>query len=200
MVKQGLLNITKVIVGILIFSTIFSGCAAIGTTTIYKTNTLNSYNFKKLGYSQLAREERLNKIRPFTSRIYQVAIEDYCSNQALKIEKHDLPNFEKIENVDTTEIIKICIDNDLDGYICTQIKYKFVDNYYDFIPLGKSEDTFVEMKLYDNHGKLIIYTKHNTSAGNSYMMPPKAEKTVRDGTVGALKQIMKEIKRSKIVV
>ncbi len=198
MIKPGFLKLIIVIVGLLIFITILSGCSALGTKTIYKTNNLNSYNLQKIGYSQLASEERLNKIRPFTSKIYQVAFENYFSNKTLKIEKHDLSKFELIENIDTTEIIKICSDYDLDGYICTQIKYKFVDNYYNYIPIGKSEDAYVEMKLFDNHGKLILYTKHNTSAGNSYLMPPKAEQTIRDGTVGALKQIIKEIKSYKI--
>ena len=65
-----------------------------------------------------------------------------------------------------------------------------------YIPLGKSEDAYVEMKLFDKNGVLIVHTKHNTSAGNSYMMPPKAERTIKDGTVGALRQIIKEIEKS----
>lgn len=94
-------------------------------------------------------------------------------------------------------LMKLCQEYGLDGYLCTQIKYKFADNYYMYIPLGSSEDAYVEIKLFDKNGLLLLHTKHNTSAGNSYMMPPKAEQTVRDGTVGALKQISKEIERSK---
>jgi hypothetical protein len=186
------------IANIWVFSIIIlSSCAAFGTKTIYKSNNLNSYDFNKLGFSQPANEMTLNKIKENTSKIYQNAIENYFTNKKIKIEKHDLTKFESINSIDTEEIKKICNDNNLDGYICTQIKYKFVDNYYMFIPLGKSEDAFVEMKLYDKNGMLIINTKHNTSAGNSYMMPPKAEQTIKDGTVGALKRIMKEIENKK---
>jgi len=184
------------IIGLTVFILILSGCAALGTKTVYKSNNLNSYSFNKIGYSQPASEEILNKIRPNTSKLYQVAFEDFFLDKPIKIEKHDLNKLEAIDKADTTEIKKICYENDLDGYICTQIKYKFVNNSYMYIPLGKSEDTYVEMKLYDKNGVPIIHTMHNTSAGNSYMMPPKAEQTIKDGTVGALRQIIKEIRNN----
>jgi len=183
------------ILGVLMLTLIISGCAALGTKTILRSNNLNSYNFKKLGYSQPASEDILNKIRQNTSNIYQSAVEAFFADKAIKVEKHNLSDFKLIDRVDTAEITKICHENGLDGYFCTQIKYKFVDTYYVIIPLGKSEDAYVEIKLYDNNGKLILHTKHNTFAGNSYMMAPKAEQTVRDGTFGALKRIIKEIKK-----
>lgn len=185
------------LVGLLIFILTISGCAALGTKTISRSSNLNVYEIKKIGYSQPASEEILNKIRPNTSTIYQSAIEEYFADKTIKIEKHNLSKFELIDNIDTSEIIKICQENSLDGYLCVQIKYKFVDNYYMYILLGKIEDAYVEIKLFDKNGILLLHTKHNTSAGNSYMMPPKAEQTVKDGTIGALKQISKEIERSK---
>jgi len=191
--KKGLLNLVSIITLIIILS----GCAALGTKTISVSNNLNIYEFKKLGYSQPASEEFLNKIRQNTSNIYQEAIEEYYSEKKIKIEKHSLSKYELIDNIDVSEIIKLCQEHGLDGFLCTQIKYKFVDNYYMIIPLGRSEDAYVEIKLFDKNGLLLLHTKHNTSAGNSYMMPPSAEQTVYDGTVGALKQITKEIEKSK---
>lgn len=179
---------------ILVFALIISGCAAIGTKTIYKTNNLNNYDFNNLGYSQPASENVLNSIRSNTSRVYYSAFNEFFSNEKLKIEKYELRNFELIDIVDTSEIKRICTENNLDGYICTQIKYRFVHSF------GMSEDAYVEMKLYNYNGFLIIHTKHNTYAGNSYMMPPKAEQTIRDGTIGALKRIFKEIEKSNNLV
>ena len=183
---------------LIVVATLFlSGCAALGTKTIYKENKLNVYNFNNLGYSQVANEDIINKIRPNTSKIYESAIKEYFLNKPIKIKKCDLEKFNSIDDIDTTEIIKLCTENNLDGYICTQIKYKFSNNYYMYIPLGKSEDAYVSMKLFNKNGHLVLYTIHNTSTGNSYMMPPKAEKTIRDGTIGALKQIFKEIEKAK---
>lgn len=113
------------------------------------------------------------------------------------IKKYNLSKFELFDEIDTTEISKICKENSLDGYLCTQIKYKFGDYYYSFAFLGQSEDTYIEIKLYDSTGKLILHTKHNTAMGNSYMMPPKAEQTIKDGVFGNLKQILKELNKIK---
>ncbi len=181
----------RIVLGLIIATFLFSGCAAIGTKTIYKSKDQASFNFSRLGYSQLASEETLNKIRPGTSKIFQSVLEDFLSNGGTTIEKHSLSKFEIVTEIDREEISRICFDNNLDAYLCTQITYRFVDNYYTAIPFGKSEDAYVEMKLFDSSGRLIIHTKHNTLAGNSYMMPPKAEQTIKGGTVGALKKNFK---------
>jgi hypothetical protein len=198
MIKQNLSRLNCLnLGGLLIIILISSGCAAFGTKTITKSSNLNTYEIKRLGYSQLASEEILNKIRPNTSNIYQSAIEEFYANKTVRIEKYNLTKFESIENIDTSEIIKLCKVNGLDGYLCTQIKYKFVDYYYMFIPIGQSEDAYVDVILFDKNGLQLLHTKHNTYVGNSYMMAPKAEQTVSDGTFGALKQISKEIEKSK---
>ena len=184
--------------GLLILVLLISGCAALVTITIQKANNLNSYEINKLGYSQLASEEILNSIKSNTSIIYQSNVEEFFSNESIVAEKYTLSKFESIDTIAVSEIVELCQKNDLDCYLCTQIKYKFALYFYMFIPLGKSEDVIVDMKLFDKQGVLMLHTMHSTSAGNSYMMPPKAKKTVRDGTLGALKQIMKEIEQSKI--
>ncbi|MEO9005215.1 MAG: hypothetical protein ABI288_10780 [Ginsengibacter sp.] len=181
----------------LLFVLTFSGCAALGTKTLTKSKEIKKYNISKIGYSQLASENILNRIKGGTSEIFQLSMEQYFENKSIKIEKHTLMHFDFIENIDPNEIINICKENNLDGFLCTQIKYKFVNTSYMFIPTGKSEDVYVNIKLFNNTGELMCHTRHNTLAGNSYMMAPKANKTIRDGTFGALNQIFKEISRSK---
>jgi len=175
---------------------VLSGCSALGTKTISKSENLKSFDLRRLGYSQVASEIILNKMRPKTSTIFESAMEDYFFDKAVNIQKYELMKFEYIEDIDSSEVIQICNINNLDGYLCTQVVYKSIDNYDTILPLATSEDAYVEIKLFDNQGKLLIHTKHNTFAGNSYLGIPRAEKTVRNGTIGALKRIMKEIKTS----
>lgn len=40
----------------------------------------------------------------------------------------------------------------------------------------------------------MLHTKHNTHMGNSYFDFPDAERTVKDGTTGALGRVLKEMK------
>ena len=49
------------------------------------------------------------------------------------------------------------------------------------------------MKLYYRSGKLLVKTNHNTLYGNSYMLPPTADRTIQDGTKGAFTRIAKEL-------
>jgi len=191
------MKICNRIYGLLLIVVILSGCAALGTKTILKSSNLNAYQFTRIGYTQIADEELLNEIRPNTSNIYDSTIKNFFNKNNIIAIGLFLPNFFSIEGIDKTEIVRMCQEQKLDGIICTQVKYKFFNNYYGCIPLGKSEDAYVEMQLYDKNGLLLLHTKHNTYAGNSYMMPPKAEKTIRDGTEGTLKQIMKEIEQTQ---
>ena len=98
----------RIIVEIILFILLLSGCAALGTKTIYKSNTLNSYSFKKLGYSQPASQDILDQIRPNTSTFYQAAFEEFFLTKPIKIEKHSLSKFELMDKLDTTEIKRIC--------------------------------------------------------------------------------------------
>lgn len=185
------------ILNFIVIAIIISSCASFGTKTISKSSALKTFELKKIGYSQMASEDILDKIIPGTSTYFYNAIDSYYSGKQINIEKHLLLKFNDLNEIDTSEIKNICKQFNLDGFLCTQLKYKFVDNYYLMIPLGKSEDTFTEMKLFDKNGNLILHTKHNTAMGNSYMKPPKADKTVKDGIFGALKRIDLEILKSK---
>lgn len=184
---------TKIQYSLVLILLTLSGCTTFGTRTITKPIYGQSFEFASLGYSQLANESLLNKIKPQTSQLYVNAMEGFYANKNTKIQNHNLEKFDLISDIDPSEIKRICQEFKLDGFLCTQIKYKFFDNYYMVIPLGRSEDVYSEIKLFDKNGNVIVHTKHNTASGNSYMMPPKAEKTIKDGVVGALKQIEKEL-------
>ena|ERR1043166_1654999 len=184
-------------VSLSIFSLVLIGCAALGTKTVYKAQDFGFTKLTRIGFSQIVNEDALNRIRPNTSTLFESAFKKYFQGKPYTVEVYRLSKLYSLDSADTSEIQQLCSDHSLDAYICTQIRYKFVNNTYMFIPLGKSEDAYVEMKMFNRKGELAIQTKHNTSAGNSYMMPPKAEQTIEDGTFGALKRIFKEIDKSR---
>jgi hypothetical protein len=66
-----------------------------------------------------------------------------------------------------------------------------------FIPIAKNWDTEVEMKLFDNTGNLMLTVLHNTTKGNSYFTPSTADRTIHDGTEGAIKRLAKELGLTK---
>ena len=73
-------------------------------------------------------------------------------------------------------------------------RLKFIHTHYSayFIPLGQSYDTEVVMKVFNRKGKLLLSVLHNTVKGNSYFKAPTADRTVKDGTAGAIKRIGKD--------
>lgn len=94
-------------------------------------------------------------------------------------------------------IRKICNENNLDGFVVSKLKFIHVTYSMYFIPIAKNWDTEVEMKLFNSTGNLMLTVLHNTTKGNSYFMPPTADRTIHDGTEGAIKRIIKELSLTK---
>ncbi len=177
---------------LLILTTVLTSCGAMGTKTLYKTET----NFKKptkIGFSQVANEDIMDKIVRGSAKIYDSTMINQLATQNIKSNKIVIENFDGFQGVKTDEIKNICTNNELDGMILTQLKFLNVKYSSMFIPIGVSEDTEVEMQYFDANGNLLLHTKHNTHMGNSYWNFPSADKTVKDGTKGALGRIIKEI-------
>lgn len=183
------------IFGFFLAGLILSACSALGSKTIMKSGNLNYIELNKLGISQIAGEEYVDRIIPNTSVHYKNSVDEFFYNHKVKISHHRLTEYYNFESIDPLEISKVCKDSGLDGFICTKIKYKFTDNYVNFIPIGTSEDVIVEMKVFSKNGIELLHVSHDSKKGNVYMMPPKATKTVRDGTIGALKRLTKEIRK-----
>lgn len=171
-----------------------TGCGALGTKTLYRTKA-NLYKPTKIGFSQIANEDIMNQIIKGSSDIYDSTMTNQLAMSNIKSDKIVLENFDEFESMKSDIIKNICADNLLDGMILTQLKFLNVKYSYLFIQAGESEDTEVEMQYYDANGNLLLHTKHNTHNGNSYWDFPSADKTVADGTKGALGRIIKEIVR-----
>ncbi len=163
-----------------------------GTKTLYRTKShLNKPT--KIGFSQVANEDIMEKIVKGSTKIYDSTMINHLTMHNIQSNKIMVEKFEEFESVTETDIKNICAKNHLDGIILTQFIFLNVKYSSMFIPIGVSEDTEVEMQYYDANGNLLLHTKHNTHLGNSYLNFPSADKTVMDGTKGALGRIIKEI-------
>ena len=173
---------------LLVFVVLLTSCASLGTKTLY--NADNKGEVRKIGFSKLDGNSIVIRIFPKTDSIFR-------STFVNTVNKFNLPtpffwdNEISIEKADTGAISRICKENNLDGLIVT--KLKFINTSYSvyFVPIGKSYDTQVEMKLFSNNGNLLYGVKYNTMNGNSYLDLPTADRTVHDGIVGAINKIAK---------
>ena len=169
-----------------------SSCAALGSQTIYRTDKAVRFNRARIGYSQLANEEGVNRTVINTSTFYNRAVKEYLAQKNVESVRLELPPFDNLREIDRSSLVKLCEIYNLDGILVGQLKYIYVNYYTLLIPIGQSQDTEVEMQYFDSNGSLLIHTRHNTHQGNSYMFFPSADKTVGDGTIGALNKMMQQ--------
>ena len=171
-------------------SILLSSCATFGTKTLYKTT--DSFSLQKIGFCNLDNDSIVNKIYPNTSKIFAKTVinsfNEYGFDNLIQLQSKI-----SYENPDLSKISELCKENNLDGFLISRLRFIHVTYSVYFIPVGQNYDTEVEMKLFDNNGKLLLTTKHNTYKGNSYMMPPSPDRTITDGTNGTIKRIVKEM-------
>ncbi|WP_147384084.1 hypothetical protein [Maribellus luteus] len=186
----------RTIIKFIIISTLLCSCAAVGTKTLYKTD--EKVDISSLGYNSLDGDTILAKIYPFTNNIFDSTIIE-------TLKEYSLDNYKSLdENItyqtpDIEKIKEICSQYNLDALLVSKLKFIYATQAIYFVPVSHNWDTEVEMKLFDKNGRLLYNTKHNTLKGNSYMNPPPVERTVHDGTKGALVRIFKNMGLIKTV-
>lgn len=177
----------------LILTLFLTGCGAMGTNTLYRNEAKISKPVR-IGFSQVANEEIMEKIVKGSTRVYDLTTVELLEKHNIVSTKIYVDGFEGFDTAESNRIKELCIEHNLDGMLLTHLKFLNVQYSSMFIPIGVSEDTEVEMQYYNADGTLLLHTKHNTHMGNSYMTFPAAERTVKDGTAGALGRILKELK------
>ncbi len=170
-----------------------AGCGAMGTTTLYR-NEAKINKPSRIGFSQVANEDIMEKIVKGSTRVYDLTTTELLEKHNIASTKIYVEGFEGFDTADSNKIKELCTENNFDGMLLTQLKFLNMQYSSMFIPIGVSEDTEVEMQYYNAEGTLLFHTKHNTHMGNSYMSFPAAERTVKDGTTGALGRVLKEMK------
>lgn len=181
------------IITALILTLFLTGCGAMGTNTLYR-NEAKITKPARIGFSQVANEEIMEKIVKGSTRVYDLTTTELLEKHNIASTKIYVEGFEGFDTAESNRIKELCIEHNLDGMLLTQLKFLNVQYSSMFIPIGVSEDTEVEMQYYNADGTLLLHTKHNTHMGNSYMTFPTAERTVKDGTAGGLGRVLKEMK------
>jgi hypothetical protein len=185
---------TKHILSLTFIVILLGSCATLGTKTLYKSDTKSV--IKKIGFSKLDGNAIVSKIFPQTDSIFKKTfIETFRSYNLTGV--IPLNNEFSIVKPDTSAIAQICKENNFDGVVVSHLKFIHVTYSTYFIPIAKNWDTEVEMKVFDNTGNLMLTVLHNTTKGNSYFMPPTADRTIHDGTQGAIKRLAKELRLTK---
>lgn len=171
---------------------LLTGCAAIGTQTVYRTAEVP--HIRTIAYCGLGNIEFLKSVFPDADGVFRSAIDR-------SVEKYGMPLPVAVRSgvPEIKEFIsKVCEDNNVDALLFTDLQFIYVTYSVYFVPVMSNYDTDVAMRLYDRQGNLLYSTRHNTLRGNSYMMPPTADKTVRDGVQGAFRRIAKEMKLKSV--
>lgn len=174
---------------------VLSGCAAFGSKTLYKTAEPFQFEPKKIGLIKLASEDELNEIFYKTGEYYKQALEESLTTKQIKAVSIEMTEYSDFGELNKADIAEICKNNALDGIIAGKLKYLYTNYTALAMSIGTSQDTKVELQYFDSIGKLLIHTSHNTANGNTYPDMPSATRTVYDGTAGALKKILKEMKK-----
>ncbi len=181
---------------ILLLITILVGCAAIGTKTLYKSDS--KHEIRRIGFTKLDGDSIVSRIFPQTDSIfrntYQETLKSYKLSDSNII---TLPKEFSITNPNTSLIANICRELNIDGLVISKLKFINVTHTAYFVPYAANYDTEVDMKIFNRNGVLVLSVRHNTQKGNSYLNLPTPDMTIRDGTKGALKRIAKEFEWSK---
>jgi hypothetical protein len=186
----------RTILKFIVISTLLSSCAAVGTKTLYKTD--EKVDIHSLGYNSLDGDTILSRIYPYTNNIYDSTIIETLNEYGIDNYKSLNENM-TYQTPDIEKIKVICSQYKLDALLVSKLKFIYATQTIYFVPVSHNWDTEVEMKLFDKNGRLLYNTKHNTLKGNSYMNPPPVERTVHDGTKGALVRILKNMGLIKTV-
>ncbi len=177
-------NVLIVLITIFIF-----GCSFLGTKTIYKTN--NTFNINKIGYCNPVNINIIEDVCPTGLSIFNSSFKNEFSKY--NIESTYINIDLSIENIDTNKIRGLCEFYNFDGFIIPIVGIIRARYSYYGIPVAQNIDTKVELYLFDNKGNLLLIVYHDTYKGNSYFFIPNTFQTIKDGVIGAIKRIVKEI-------
>lgn len=181
----------KIAIRTLIIVIILSSCSAIGTKTLYKTS--DEFDIRKVGFCRLESEDKISQIFHNLDKTFDSAVIQTFQKERLGIPKQ-IPTDMSYDNPDLTEIRELCNKNDIDGFLIAKLTFMHVEYTIYSEPIFQNFDTEVELILFDRSGEMLISTLHNTFHGNSYMKPPQPNKTIYDGTKGAIKRLAKEMR------
>lgn len=145
---------------------------------------------KKVLYFNPQVYPNLDEIKEPTNTAFFSAVSDeYSSLKRSSMLRADITN--EADEISAESIREYCRNNDADFAIVPKVKYFKVG-------IGKyvfSNQVVVSMKLYDAKGNFITETQYDTYK-KSMRLLGSAENSVKIGTKGAIKEIIKKLRKS----
>ncbi|KUJ52524.1 hypothetical protein [Chryseobacterium sp. JAH] len=174
-----------------LFYTIISAVFVISTSSVKAQKTSTRDKIKKILYFNPEVEPDLEEITEPTNHAFFSAISDKVSGfRKNKMLRSDVRV--SYDSIDSKTILEYSKNNDADFVIVPKVKYFKVG-------LGKyvfSNQVVVSMKLFDAEGNFIASSHYDTYRKNMRLLG-SAENSIKIGTNGAMKSILKELKKQK---
>lgn len=175
---------------ILLFTTV-SSLLLIGIASVKAQKGASEDKIKKVLYFNPEVEPDIEEIKEPTNHAFFSAVSDnlsgYKRNKMLRTEIQ-IP----FDSVDVQTIVDYCLNNDADFAVVPKVKYFKVG-------IGKyvfSNQVIVSMKLFDASGNFITESDYDTYRKNMRLLG-SAENSIKIGTNGAIKAILKKLRKIK---
>jgi len=197
-----IINFMKQTVTIFALVIFLISCASIGNKVLYQTT--NPIVFKKLGYVNSEYDTVTNGLYSNANYLFTSTVNDFIKTNSTATPAY-LHTMIAYDNIDSLKLKNICKENGFDVILLT--KLYFISRYFvykgllnikpdnqQFLSFTQS-DVCVEMKLFDNQGKLLVFISYNTPQGNGITNSPK--EGIVKGTKGGMKELFSVINPKK---
>lgn len=174
-----------------LFYTLISSVFIISISSVKAQKGSSHDKIKKVLYFNPEVEPDVEEIKEPTNHAFFSTVTDNISafkkNKMLRSEVQV-----SYDSIDSKTISEYCKNNDADFAIVPKVKYFKVG-------LGKyvfSNQVIVSMKLFDAEGNLLTSSDYDTYRKNMRLLG-SAENSIKIGTNGAMKNILKELRKIK---
>ena len=172
---------------------VLAGCSSFGSKLLGYKPDYKLGKIKKRIYFQPAVFPEIEEIKPPTNQAFFSAVTDQMSLYSGNIKTVQMDSSMDYDNVDTEYIKEVGKNNNAEAIIVPKVKYFKVG-------IGKyvfSNQVLVSLKLYDCDGNLIMENQYDTYKGNARLIG-KAENSIKVGTKGAIKDLIKNLRKLKM--
>jgi len=172
---------------------VLAGCSSFGSKLLGYKPDYKLGKIKKIIYFQPTVFPEIEEIKPPTNQAFFSAVTDQMSLYSGNIKTVQMDSSMDYDNVDTEYIKEVGKNNNAEVIIVPKVKYFKVG-------IGKyvfSNQVLVSLKLYDSDGNLIMENQYDTYKGNARLIG-KAENSIKVGTKGAIKDLIKNLRKLKM--
>lgn len=173
---------------------ILISCNSFGGKIIYYDSSYKLGKINKVIYFQPSIFPEIEEIKSPTYQTFFSAIMDQMNNYNQNIKVILINQSLDYDNINQEYIKEIGENNEAQAIIIPHIKYFKVG-------LGKyvfSNQILISLKLFDNKGNFLMETQFDTYKGKARLIG-KAENSIRIGTKEALKQLVKDLRKKKML-